>query len=623
MRATHPKISESKSRFAMRWGGVAGDGLQSTGLLIQKYFNRLGYYVHGFPGTQSTIRGGHVWQHIELSSKQIPSYDQVLDLLVGLNNQTLEIHLKDIKNDGFIIYNSDKVKIEDFSIEISTKKLNLLPVPLTTLARQIDRKTGVLANTIAVGILISLLKLPVFPYEQTLYKRFRGNKKVLEMNIDALSSGISYFTQSFQFQINLDNPSVISSHKIVVSGNESIALAAAASGLKFLAQYPITPASSILKYLSNRAEKFGMVVKQAEDELAAVTMCIGASYAGVRSMTASSGPGLSLMGEAFGYASMTETPLVIVNSMRAGPSTGIPTKMEQADLNSMIHLSHGESPRAIFAPRNIKEAFDVTVKAFNIADIYQLPVIILSDFALSEQTASIEPFDLNVHIDRGKIWNGPTEAYPVFKRYQFTEDGISPRAIPSTEDAMHILVGAEHDQESHSLSGNRCGFPHSGELRSKMFEKRFKKLELLREEMAAPEIYGITNADYTILCWGSVQGAMMDAIDQMNKQTNQTWNMLSFVDLFPLPYSKIKPLLTKIKHSIMFEVNFTGQFEGLLHQHLDWKADERIHPLTGENPTASSIISDIQNIIKFDLEQAVELKSSFEYYSGDEGATAR
>jgi 2-oxoglutarate ferredoxin oxidoreductase subunit alpha len=320
---------------------------------------------------------------------------------------------------------------------------------------------------------------------------------------------------------------------------------------------------------------------------------------------------------------MTETPLVIINSMRAGPSTGIPTKMEQADLKFMIHLSHGEGPRAIFAPRNIREAFNMTVKAFNIADRFQIPVIILSDFALSERTENLEPFDLDVKIHRGKIWDEPTKEFPKFNRYQLTLDGISPRAFPSTENAMHILVGAEHDEASHSLSGNQCGLPLSGELREKMIEKRFQKLKLLRQEMDAPDYYGVDEANFTILCWGSTEGAVKEAVDRLNSQQKASWNMLSFVDIFPLPHEKIKSLLEKINFGIMIEVNYTGQFEDLLHNYLDWRPHARIHPLSGETPTPSSIISQLNHILQ---SQGLFEKDSQPYVSSyytDEGTTAR
>lgn len=585
-------------RFALRLGGAAGDGLQLAGLLFQRFFNRLGYYVFGFPGTQSTIRGGHVWQHVEFSSDPLHSFDRPINLLVAFNTETLEIHLRDIKQNGLLLVDSDRVNIQDFAAEIKTRGIYLFEIPLKTMARNIDRRIPVLANSIAAGAIIQLLGLERSEYEVTLRKRFSSRDQVFQMNLHALDIGSRFFNENYQVSLSLTEPRLPPMRRFVISGNYMIALGAVAAGLKFLAQYPITPASSILTYLAQNAKRFGVVVRQSEDELAAITMCIGASFAGARAMTASSGPGLSLMSESFGYAAMTETPLVIINSMRGGPSTGIPTKMEQADLTSAIHMSHGESPRAVFAPRTIKECFEVTTRAFNIADRFQLPVIILSDFSLSERTTNLEPFDLDdVERDRGKIWNQPTSEFPEFARYRFTEDGISPRAFPPTEEANYVLVGAEHDEESHSLSGNRCGHPSSWELRIKMFEKRFKKLELLRQEMRPPDLYGPPDADHTIICWGSITGAVRETVDLLNAENPESWNMLSFVDLFPLPDEKIRPFLTDIRHAILYEVNYTGQLENLIHQHLDWRPDDRVHPLSGETPTPSSIFQEIRELI--------------------------
>ncbi len=587
----------SLERFAIRFGGAAGDGLQSTGRLLQKYFNRLNYYVQGYPGTQSTIRGGHVWQHVEFSSYQIYSHTRELDLLVSFHNVTIDVHLRDLKRNGYLIYDSDKVDIKKHIDIIKNKQISVIDIPLSSIARSINMKSPILKNTIVIGFILKLLNLDTTPYFEMIRERFVNNETIIKDNENAFITGSKLFDSSPINQLILVDPSLFSEQKIIVNGNESIALGAVASGLKFLAQYPITPASSILTYLSKYAELYNISVKQSEDELSAIMMTIGASFAGARSMTASSGPGLSLMAEAFGYAAMTETPIVVVNSMRGGPSTGIPTKMEQTDLLSMIHLSHGESPRAVFAPRNITEAFEVTVRAFNIADRYQIPVIILSDFALSERTENVNEFNMKPIIDRGKIWTKPTEEFPVFKRYALTDDGISPRVFPPTKNGMYILVGAEHDEFSHSLSGNKCGLPESWAIHENMIEKRFKKLELLRDELLGPELYGPKIADHTILCWGSTQGAVIEAVKILNKESSKTWNGLSFVDLHPLPFNKIKPYLEKIKHSILIEVNYTGQFEKLLHEHLDWRPDEAIHPLSGETPTHDSIIQDINNIL--------------------------
>ncbi|MHA2099505.1 MAG: 2-oxoacid:acceptor oxidoreductase family protein, partial [Candidatus Kariarchaeaceae archaeon] len=250
-------ITKGIPRFGLRIGGAAGDGLQSTGLLIQKYLNRLGYYTLGHPGTQSTIRGGHVWHHVEFSSTEITSFNRKLDLVVALNTQSMEIHLGDIHDGGFLLINSEIVKIEGFKEELIRRNIGIISLPLTSIARDIEIKSSVLANTIAIGALIALLKLPKYPYYLTLEKRFKSKPAILKFNELALVAGFTYYCDHYQHFIDLEEPTLDPMGRFVVSGNEMIALGAVSSGLKFLAQYPITPASSILTYLSKRAEKYG------------------------------------------------------------------------------------------------------------------------------------------------------------------------------------------------------------------------------------------------------------------------------------------------------------------------------------------------------------------------------
>ena len=584
------------TRFEFCWGGQAGDGLQSAGLTLSKYFNRLGYYVHGVPGTQSTIRGGHIFELMAISTSPIHSHNRELDLVVAFTTQTLEVHLRDLKQNGFLIYNSDAVEISKYADILKTNKIRCIDIPLTSLQKKIGPKITVLINTIAIGAIIGFLGLPKTEIYVTIEKQFSDKKhEIIDLNKKAFDTGFEYIQNVQDTHVQVEKVKNPIKDYIVISGNEVIAIAAVASGLKFLAQYPITPASSIFTYMANHARQFGVVTRQAEDELAALTMVVGAAYAGVRSMTATSGPGFSLMAETLGYAGSTETPCVLVVAMRCGPSTGVPTKMEQADLFPAMYASHGESPRAIIAPRTIEECFEATVKAFNIADCYQLPVILLSDFYLSEHTENIPPFNLNVKINRGKIWTETTEEFPTFKRFAFTEDGISPRAFPPNPEAIHVLVGAEHDEESHSLSGNRCGLPKSGILREKMFEKRFKKLEKLKEEMEPPKWFGTPNADKTIICWGSVTGAAIETIEYLNTSSDKKWNVLAFRDMFPLPEKKVLFELNKIKFGIMLEVYYTGQLQDLLYLRTGWKPQGKsIHPISGEAPTRKNIVQYLQ-----------------------------
>ena len=597
------------SRIGIRWGGIAGDGLQATGVLFSKYLNKLGYFSYGFPGTQSTIRGGHIWYHVEFAPSEFSFFDRTCDLLIAFNDLSLDVHLTDLKRNGILIINSDTDSIESHKSLIESKEITVLPVPLNALVKEIDPKLMILKNTIVVGLILELLSLDQEPYKEVLHKNFEGKEKVISANNQALQSGRLYIANHYatlKSKIRINPGSLPKNERIIISGNEATAVGAIASGLGFLAQYPITPASSILKYLSQNAQKFGLVVKQLEDEIAAIISITAASWTGVRAMTATSGPGFSLMVEGLGYAGMTETPIVIVLSQRAGPSTGIPTKMEQADLMSVLHAGHGEFLRCIIAPRNVEECFSSAVKAFNIADKFQIPVILMIDFTLSENIVSIPPLDLHVNIERGKIWTEPTESNPKFKRFKLTDDGISPRAFPGTKGAIHVLVGAEHDEESHSLSGNRCGLPLSGELHEQMIQKRFRKIPLLQKEMDPPRWFGKEEADFTLLCWGSLEGACKETVIRLNESTEHSWNLLSFKDIHPLPIDKIIPELQKIKTGIMIEVNFTSQFEQLLFNNTHWRPFDNIHLMSGETPTANELIPQCLKIATKKLSQKSE-----------------
>ena len=590
------KDSTTFNRIGIRFGGEAGSGLQSIGVLLSKLLNKLGYFSYGFPGTQSTIRGGHIWYHLEFSDKEFFFYDRTCDMLIAFNKQSLDIHLRDLKPNGILILADDIEKSEQHQLEIIDKKILALTVPLSTLTKEIDSKLMVLKNTIIVGIIIEILSLSYTAYIDVLKRNFVNKESVIDLNVQALNSGRSFVQTNYSEitkSINLAPGTLPKGGRIIISGNEAVAVGSVASGLGFLAQYPITPASSILKYLAQHAHEFGIVVKQLEDEIASIISITAASWAGTRSMTATSGPGFSLMVEGLGYAGMTETPIVIILSQRAGPSTGIPTKMEQADLMSVLHAGHGEFLRCIIAPRNIQECFSSTVKAFNIADQYQIPVILMLDFTISENIMSIPPFDLQVPIERGKIWTGPTEEDPIFKRFKLTEDGISPRAVPGTRDAIHVLVGAEHDEESHSLSGNRCGLPDSGVIHEQMIQKRFSKIKALQEDMDAPSLFGPEQADFTLICWGSLESACKESVIRLNENSSHTWNLLSFKDIYPLPIKKIIPELQKIRTGIMIELNHTSQFEQLLFTHTNWRPANNIHFMSGETPTANELIPEL------------------------------
>ena len=350
-----------------------------------------------------------------------------------------------------------------------------MQLPFTGIAEELG--TSLMKNMVATGASAAILGLPIDTIKEVVQEEFgRKGPAVVEKNVEAVSRGANYIMELTggpleEFRLAPGD----GAQRLFMIGNDAIALGALVGGCRLMAAYPITPASEIMEYLISKLPQYGGTVVQTEDEIAAITMAIGASYGGVRAMTASAGPGLSLMMEAIGLAGMTETPVVIVDTQRGGPSTGLPTKQEQSDLNALLYGTHGEIPKVVIAPSTIEECFYDTVEAFNIADKYQVPVIVMTDLQLSLGKQSSEMLDYSkISIDRGKLVSDlpPLEDNRLFKRYEFTEDGISPRVLPGEKHGLHHVTGVQHDEE---------GRPSENSVnRKKMMDKRLRKLNGFR-----------------------------------------------------------------------------------------------------------------------------------------------
>src|SRR5438876_783734 len=429
-----------------------------------------------------------------------------------------------------------------------------------------------------------------FRHVESAFKDIWGDKKpeIVQQNIAAAKLGAEAVGQmggSLNLGLHYSNEP-----KYLMTGNEAICLGALAAGVKFLAQYPMTPASSILHWMASHGPKYGVVVKQVEDELAAMNMTVGAGFDGVRAMTATSGGGFSLMVEAIGQAGMTETPLVAVLVQRSGPSTGLPTKTEQGDLNLALGAGQGDWPRAILAPRHPEECFSLTAQAFNLAEIYQTPVIVISDLYLGEGFRTVEKPDFNVPIVRGMMAADGGTAKD-FRRYQITESGVSPRALPGTKGFQFIGATDEHMESGELISDVLSGLPEFVEERRKMHEKRMRKLDGLRKDTPRPEVWGPKNADLTVILWGSTWGAAHEAILQVEEKEGLKANSLEFPTIFPFHVDETLQLLRGVKQSLAVDGNYTGQFSRLLRAETGYKPDHFYGRYDGE-PFASRDIAD-------------------------------
>jgi 2-oxoglutarate/2-oxoacid ferredoxin oxidoreductase subunit alpha len=543
--------------ISVRTGGAAGDGIASVGDVLGRSLARMGLHVFGLNAYQSVIRGGHVWFQARASTEPIHSQGDQADVLFALNKETAQIHLPMMGAGSTVVYDPEKFDLADGELPVGTKKL---AVPTLEIARKYSSQS-ILQNAAGMGASAYLAGIPLAVLQQTLGESF-GKKKgdVAEWNIGAAAAGYEFAEKHSGANDHAVKPQ--GPAKMLMTGNQAIALGAAAAGCKFYAAYPMTPASTILHWMAAHAQQLGIVVKQAEDEIAVVNMAIGASFGGVRSMCATSGGGFALMVEGIGMAGMTETPLVVVESQRSGPSTGLPTKTEQGDLNMMLGAGQGDYPRAILAPSDAGEAFRTTVKAFQLAEDWQTPIIIASDFHLSESIMTVEreevPFPGPVPSLFTVEPNGGD-----YKRYAYTDSGVSPRAIPGQPGLQFKAGSDEHDERGHLISDVLSGVPIWVAERTKMMDKRMRKLEGLRAAGPAPSLEGPSEAALTFVAWGSTVGAIRDAQKILGTK-GATTNLVRIPQIFPMAASALVPLLSGAKKTLLVEGNYTGQLGHLI-----------------------------------------------------------
>lgn len=542
------------NQLSWKIGGQQGEGVESTDKIFSTALNRLGYYLYGYRHFSSRIKGGHTNNKIRISTMPIRAISDDLDILVAFDQETIDLNAHELRAGGVVV--ADAKFNPTLPEGINAR---LFAVPITAIAEELG--TSLFKNMAASGASWALLGLPLEVFEKAVEEEFgRKGAAVVEKNIEAVRKAAQFILDLNggplpEFQLAPAD----GKQKLFMIGNDAIALGSVAAGCRFMPAYPITPASEIMEYLIKTLPKFGGTVIQTEDEIAAVTMAIGGNYAGVRTMTASAGPGLSLMMEAIGLAGMTETPVVIVDTQRGGPSTGLPTKQEQSDINAMIYGTHGEIPKIVLAPSTIEECFYDAVESFNLAEKYQCPVILVTDLQLSLGKQSSEMLDYDkIVIDRGSLLTGElpaTEDNKLFKRYEFTEDGISPRVIPGMKNGIHHVTGVEHDQE---------GRPSESPInRQKMMDKRLNKMNHVK--VTNPILVDAPNEtpDLLVIGMGSTGGTIDEARTRLAAE-GITSNHVTVRLLHPFPAEEIKPYLEKAKKVVVVENNATGQLASLI-----------------------------------------------------------
>ena len=466
----------------LQWliGGEAGYGIMTVGLMMSKIFTRLGFSVFDYVEYPSLIRGGHNAYYVRGSDTQIYAQKKTVDILVALNRETIDKHLHELTPTAAILYDPNIVKVDPS--EFDTQKI-LIAVPFLELTKQVGADR-LMVNTVAIGASLALF-YPDFSILEKILQDIFGKKgeKVITENLNTSKAGFDYVNTNYKGKF-----SIIATKQeqknLLLGGGEAVALGAIRAGLKFAAIYPMTPINSIMVTLTAHALAHDIVTKEPEDEIAGINMAIGASFAGARSMVATSGGGFSLMVESLGLAAQSETPLVIVEGMRPGPATGMPTWTDQGDLQFVLHAAQGDFPRVVIAPGDMLEAFSYIMQALNLAEMYQLQVIVLVDKYLMEGHATVDASEIKkiaaaFEIKRGKMLTDQQAAAETdYKRYALVADGISPRSIPGQQGGIALSGSDEHDEKGL--------YNEEAHMRIAMMDKRFKKLDA-----AKPEIHTI------------------------------------------------------------------------------------------------------------------------------------
>ena len=531
--------------FTFKIGGEAGFGIMLAGLTFSKIATRSGYTIFSYAEYPSIIRGGHNMVQITVAEKPVAASYTTTDFLVALNQETIDLHVHEMVPGSGLVYDNEHAVLPKLP-----KGVQAFGVPINKISKEIFN-SYLVRNTVAMGATVALLGGDIAILKQLISEELsKKSKEVIESNHKVAQAGYDYVIAHYKDSIKnvLQKKSKVAK-QIVVSGDEAIALGAVAAGLQFAAIYPMTPISNILHVLAQLQEKFGFIFKQPEDEISAITMAIGASFAGARSMTATAGGGFCLMTEGYGLAAMTETPLVIIEGMRGGPATGLPTWTEQGDLRFVLHAHQGEFPRIVLAAGDAEEAFHLTMQAFNLADKYQTPVIVMVDKQLCESSFSISPFEYKKYkVDQGKFTNKKIANY---KRYALSKDGISVRSIPGVGN--HIVANSDEH--------NEIGYSHEGaQNRLDQMNKRMQKMQTCAaQDMPAPKLYGPKNADLTIVSWGSNKGAILEALDHFKNV-----NFLHITWLSPFPVKAVSEFLYRANRILNIECNSTAQLAGLI-----------------------------------------------------------
>ncbi|MBI5750487.1 MAG: 2-oxoacid:acceptor oxidoreductase subunit alpha [Nitrospinae bacterium] len=569
--------------ISIKIAGQAGQGIQSIAEILLKVLKLNGLHVFAYQDYMSRVRGGHNFMQVRISDSPVYSIKEDCNILVALDTNSVDVHRNEVPKGGAIIY-------DPHSTMVDSPDNRFIPIPMNNLAKEVG--SPILSNTISAGSILALLDINKMDAEEFVKKQFaKKGEEVIEKNLKALERGYLYFLENFRSWKFTDIKAQKNNKLIMINGSEAVGFGAIAGGCQFIAAYPMSPSTGVFTYITGKAKEFNIISEQAEDEIAAINMALGASFSGARAMTTTSGGGLSLMAEGLSLAGVMEAPVVVVNAQRPGPATGLATRTGQEDLEYVLHIGHGEFPRFVFAPGHPEEAFYTTIHAFNLSDKYQVPAFILIDQYFADTYATAKEFDLN---KVKAISSQPSAFSNDYKRYQITKSGVSPRAYPMQGDFTFIADSHEHTENGH--------ITEDGEVRNKMVEKRFRKLKGMQKEFGKPTYYygdklvpssfKKGKAKTVFLAWGSNYGVVRETVDYLKKQKRSV-AMLHFNRIYPFPRKEAIAFLKGAKEIITVENNYQGQFGNILKAETGIEVDGKILKYDGRPFTVEYILKRI------------------------------
>lgn len=578
-------------------GGYAGQGVNTVAFAFARLCSRSG--LHAFVNLEypSNIRGEHTHVQVMASEKRIGGLTRTVDALLALDTKSVNLHKDEVIPGGAIILDKEGAEVSHIDRglkldEISRDDITIIDIPFKKIIEEVGG-TNQMINTIGLGAISGLMHVDFDILSDMIRESLaKLDDSIIDTNIECARRGYSIACDDYSDRFDIRIERRESPSRMLVTGNQAVALGALKAGVKLYSAYPMSPSSGTMSYLSRVAKDHGLVTILPEDEISAIGIAIGASFGGVRAMTGTSGGGFCLMCEYMGLSAMAEVPLVIYEAQRPGPATGLPTRQEQADLLFVLNAHQGEFPRVVLAPGEPCEAFTLTHEAFNLADKYQAPVVVLSDKHLAESAWTCEPYDISgLSIDRGKLLSeNDAKGIDDYKRYSVTESGISPRVLPGTPNGIHRATGNEHDEHGRVTEDD--------ELRAAMVQKRLRKMSQLDVSECGINLHGDPEAGITLVGWGSTKLVILDAMKKLENEYNLKCRFLQVVYMDPFPYDRVAEIIGDSDRTILIENNATGQLGRLIAQKTGIMIEDKILKYDGRQFFIEELVESILDTTK-------------------------